>query len=156
MTIILLGRAGGGGGTPPTAISPPYLAYPSKPMQLQVTGAEEEEYLVQVGVAPENLLFVKDERNKLRRHHKKKLRNAANYQNNKDQRLERARENNKRHRQNFCLLSEAQQNDIIEGRQLSHWKYRRANRQLLAQKERERRAQKKAQRLILQAQKDTS
>ncbi|THU88532.1 hypothetical protein K435DRAFT_803436 [Dendrothele bispora CBS 962.96] len=122
--------------------------------QLQLTGAEEDEYLVQAGVAPEDLLFVKDERNKLRQHQKKKLRNAANYQNNRDQRLERARENNMRHRQNFPLLSEAQQNDILEGRQLSHWKYWRANRQLLAKKERERRAQKKAQRLTVQAQKD--
>ncbi|THV01538.1 hypothetical protein K435DRAFT_853682 [Dendrothele bispora CBS 962.96] len=122
--------------------------------QLQLTGAEEDEYLVQAGVAPEDLLFVKDERNKLRRHQKKKLRNAANYQNNRDQRLERARENNMRHRQNFSLLSEAQQNDILEGRQLSHWKYRRANRQLLAKKERERRAQKKAQRPTVQAQKE--
>ncbi|KAK7434135.1 hypothetical protein VKT23_020361 [Stygiomarasmius scandens] len=111
---------------------------------LHLTGAAEYDYLISHGVDPSDVYLYQQDRKQLRTIRHKRHQNAMDYLKNRDSRLTRARENNARRRQEFSQLSTEGQHKILEERRLSQEMYRRHNRELLAAKERERRAKKKA------------
>ncbi|THU93105.1 hypothetical protein K435DRAFT_861794 [Dendrothele bispora CBS 962.96] len=110
-----------------------------------LTGQAEIELLLSRGVTDDELPGMLAWRKKLRQKYKKRLSNAQNYAKNRDKRLVLAREANARRRTKYEELSQEQKDTLKENHQWSQYCYRKKNRTLLADKERQCRMRKKAE-----------
>ncbi|THV01622.1 hypothetical protein K435DRAFT_853643 [Dendrothele bispora CBS 962.96] len=110
-----------------------------------ITGQAEIELLLSRGVTDDELPGMLAWRKKLRQKYKKQVRNAHNYAKNRDKRLALAKEANARRRVKYQELSQEEKDTFKENHQWSQFCYHKKNRQLLADKERQRRLRKKTE-----------
>ncbi|THU99042.1 hypothetical protein K435DRAFT_856015 [Dendrothele bispora CBS 962.96] len=113
--------------------------------EIFITGQAEIELLLSRGVTDDELPGMLAWRKKLRQKYKKRIRNAQNYAKNRDKRLALATQANARRRIKYEELSQEEKDTIKENHQWSQYCYRKKNRTLLADKERQRRMRKKAE-----------
>ncbi|THU80042.1 hypothetical protein K435DRAFT_874798 [Dendrothele bispora CBS 962.96] len=113
--------------------------------EIFITGQAEIELLLSRGVTDDELPGMLAWWKKLRQKYKKRIRNAQNYAKNRDKRLPLAREANARRCIKYEALSQEEKDTLKDNHKWSQYCYRKKNRGLLADKERERRMRKKTE-----------
>ncbi|KAK7457776.1 hypothetical protein VKT23_010115 [Stygiomarasmius scandens] len=111
--------------------------------RLELTGNAEFTFLLEAGASEEQLEGLLEDRKIQRPKWHKKLRNAKYYEQNKQKLLERAKANNIRRQQRYQSLSKEERQRVHEKKSVSAWFYRTQHKEILAAKEKERRARRK-------------
>ncbi|KAK7435290.1 hypothetical protein VKT23_019735 [Stygiomarasmius scandens] len=117
-----------------------------EPPSFFITGKAERDALLKSGVPEKYLSHVIATRRRVRCKMRKQANNARYYQRTKEKRVQKAQESNARRRKAYIELNDEEKKIVQEQHRYSQQGYRRRNKDLLAQKERERRARHKQER----------